>query len=310
MTRRFEARPRNAPRILCIGSITQDHVYRLDTPLEIGTKHRARSIGDVGGGIAANAAVAISRLGGLASLAGAVGTDDLGDHVLEELRNERIDVERVERLLATSTPESIVIVEPSGARTIVASATIDLSVVDPPLLHDVGFAAVMVDARWPDATRHALELARTAGIPGVVDVDRLPTDLDILTAASHLVFSEAALTELAGTTDLEAGLRHAAERFTGHISVTSGERGVKWLEDGAVRHLPAFDVDAVDTTGAGDVFHGAFALALAEGSTEYDAFRFAAATAAVKCSRLGARSGIPRRSDVEEFLAVRPPTPS
>ena len=168
----------------------------------------------------------------------------------------------------------------------------------------------MVDARWPDATRQALELAQTAGIPGVVDVDRLPTDPDLLTTASHLVFSEAALIELTGTTDLDAGLRQAAGRFGGHISVTSGERGVKWLEDGSVHHLPAFEVDAVDTTGAGDVFHGAFALALAEGSTERDAFEFGAATAAVKCSRLGARSGIPRRSDVEEFLSVRRSTPS
>ena len=160
MTRRFEARPRNAPRILCIGSITQDHVYRLETPLVVGTKHRAKSIGDVGGGIAANAAVAISRLGGLASLAGAVGADPLGDHVLEELRNERIDVDRVVRLLATATPESIVIVEPTGARTIVASATIDLNEVEPPVFHDVGFAAVMVDARWPDATRSTRSTSR------------------------------------------------------------------------------------------------------------------------------------------------------
>lgn len=310
MIRRFEARPRNAPRILCIGSITQDHVYRLETSFVVGAKHRARSTSDVGGGIAANAAVAISRLGGHASLAGAIGTDPLGDHVLDELRNERVDVERVLRLLATATPESIVIVEPSGARTIVASATIDLSEVDPPLLHDIGFAAVLVDARWPDATRAALELAQTAGIPSVVDVDRLPTDPDLLTAASHLVFSEAALIELSGSDDLAAGLRHAAGRFAGHLSVTSGERGITWLDDGEIRHQPAFAVEAVDTTGAGDVFHGAFALALAEGATEDNAFRFASATAAVKCSRPGARAGIPGRADVDEFLAVRQPTPS
>jgi sulfofructose kinase len=291
--------------VLCIGSITQDHVYRLDTPLVIGEKHRARSTSDVGGGIAANAAVAISRLGGHASLAGAVGTDPLGDAVLDELRDERIDVERVLRLLATATPESIVIVEPTGARTIIARATIELTEVDAPLLHDVGFAAVLVDARWPDATRAALELAQSAEIPSVVDVDRLPQDVDMLAPATHLVFSEAALIELTGSDDHGLALGRAAERFPGRVSVTAGDRGVTWLDDGTVTHLDAFEVDAVDTTGAGDVFHGAFALALAEGDDDSDAFRFASATAALKCSRPGARAGIPNRADVEEFLSLR-----
>ena len=104
MVRRFPARPRNAPRILCAGSITYDHVYTLPSALEVGGKQRATSICDIGGGLAANAAVAISRLGGRATLLGAVGADAVGEVVLDELRAERVDVDGIRRLAAAATP--------------------------------------------------------------------------------------------------------------------------------------------------------------------------------------------------------------
>jgi sulfofructose kinase len=90
------------------------------------------------------------------------------------------------------------------------------------------------------------------------------------------------------------------------VSVTQGEHGVTWMDDGELHHLDAFTVDAVDTTGAGDVFHGAFTLALAEGMAEAAAFRFASGAAAVKCARPGARAGIPDRVAVDDFLRARP----
>jgi sulfofructose kinase len=310
MVRRFEARPRHARRVLCVGSITQDHIYRLESPLVVGSKHRTAPKDDIGGGVAANAAVTISRLGGRATLLGAIGADPVGDVVLEELRTERVEVEHVRRFGSQPTPESIVIVEPGGERTIIADSTIDLARLPAPTLPTVKFDAVLVDARWLAATQSALEMARRAGIPGVVDVDRLPADTELLEAASHLVFSESALLEFTGSDELGAGLHHVARTTKAHLSVTAGERGVWWLDDGTVRHLDAFEVDTIDTTGAGDVFHGACALALAEGANEADAFKFASATAALKCSRPGARAGIPNRSDVERLLAVTPPAPS
>ena len=287
---------------MCAGSITYDHVFTLPAPLSVGQKQRATSLWDIGGGLAANAAVAISRLGGRATLLGVVGADAVGEVVVEELRNERVDVEGIRRLTTLATPESIVIVQPDGARTIVTHAGIDLDRVAPPTLPGGEFNAVLVDARWPDATRAALEMAQQTHIPGVVDVDRLPDDRTLLDHASHLVFSESAMLELSATDDLADGLRSVAADTGAEVSVTLGERGVMWLEGGDLRHLDAFDVDAVDTTGAGDVFHGAFTLALAQQMTEFDAFRFASATAALKCSRPGARAGIPDRTDVDDFL--------
>ncbi len=311
MVRRFPARPRNAPRVLCAGSITYDHVFTVPAPLAVGRKQRATSLWDIGGGLAANAAVTISRLGGRATLLGVVGADAVGEVVVEELRNERVDVEGIRRLTTLTTPESIVIVQPDGARTIVTHAGIGLDRVDPPTLPAGAFDAVLVDARWPDATRAALDMAQQAQIPGVVDVDRLPADRSLLDNASHLVFSENAMLELCATDDLAddlaAGLRSVAGATGARVSVTLGERGVTWLDGDDLRHLDAFPVEAVDTTGAGDVFHGAFTLALAQQTTEGDAFRFASATAALKCSRPGARAGIPDRAEVDDYLRSQAP---
>lgn len=292
--------------VLLVGQATLDHLYDVDEFSRTGHKTPARSHRTVGGGVAANAAVAVARLGGDARFVGRVGDDPAGDQVVAGLRDEGVDVDHVERRIGGSTPISAVIVAADGARTIVNHTPRDLFAGEPPSLPVDGVDAVLVDARWPAGTEAALESARRIGVPGIVDVDAVPTDPErrcaVLTGASHLVFSADALRDLTGTTDPADGLRRAAARTDARLSVTCGEDGVVWLDDGEIRSMPAFAVDAVDTTGAGDVFHGAFALALAEGKSDGDALRFAAATAALKCSRPGARAGIPTRQDVDDLL--------
>ena len=123
-------------------------------------------------------------------------------------------------------------------------------------------------------------------------------------AASHVIFSERGLEAWCGRTsvkDLHRVLEHGAVM----AAVTRGAAGVDWLEAATPAkelHCPAFPVVAVDTLGAGDVFHGAYTLAVAEGRFIGDAIRFAAAAAAVKCSRPGGRSGAPNRAEVESLL--------
>jgi sulfofructose kinase len=119
------------------------------------------------------------------------------------------------------------------------------------------------------------------------------------------VFSEPGLACFSGAGDIEGGLRRALALGARLAAVTQGERGVCWIEAGqpkGLRQLPAFAVPVVDTLAAGDVFHGAFALELARGKVPADALRFAAAAAAIKCSRPGGRSGSPSRDEVERFL--------
>jgi sulfofructose kinase len=140
----------------------------------------------------------------------------------------------------------------------------------------------------------------------VLDGDK-PTRLTdaLLTTATHIVFSADGLRATAGTDDLAVALERAAARTDSFVGVTNGPNEMLWRADGVLHRMPAFRVDAVDTLAAGDVFHGAFALALAEGSPVAAAMRSAAATAAIKCTRFGGGVGAPARAEVHQFLLDR-----
>lgn len=300
----------DAPVVACAGIATLDHVVRVDSlPIDDG-KYSATGYLAIGGGVAANAAVTVARLGGAATFIGCVGDDAAGDQVLEEFAALSIATDSVQRIANRPTPTSVALIDRDGKRALVNHLAPDFfDRADPSSARVVDHAAaVLVDCRWPVGAVRALEAARCLGIPAVVDVDR-PIDADpgtdtgrILTVATHLVFSLDALLATTREADVPAALAAAARRSDAWIAVTDGERGVSWLEGDDVRHLAAFRVRAVDTLAAGDVFHGAFVLALALGCTERDAVRFASAAAAVKCTRPGGRAGIPDRAMVDALL--------
>jgi sulfofructose kinase len=108
-----------------------------------------------------------------------------------------------------------------------------------------------------------------------------------------------------GLEDLAAALKRLAEHVSSFVAVTDGPDGVAWLEDGTLRHMPAFKVQAIDSLAAGDAFHGAFTLGLAEGRDLADVLRFASATAALKCTHFGGAAGAPRRAEVDAFLKLQ-----
>jgi sugar/nucleoside kinase (ribokinase family) len=139
----------------------------------------------------------------------------------------------------------------------------------------------------------------------VVDADRLMSLREgLLQVSSHIIFSAEALHATAGESDDVASLRKIAELTSAFLGVTCGAKGITWLGDqGQPRHMPAFPVHTVDTLGAGDAFHGAFTLAIAEGQPIEQAMRFAAATAALKCTRFGGAFASPQRIEVDALLA-------
>ena len=126
----------------------------------------------------------------------------------------------------------------------------------------------------------------------------------LLDASSHLVFSNEPLQETAGVADDVEALKRVAKLTNAFLAVTRGPRGTIWLDENqAIQETPAFPVDAVDSLGAGDVFHGAFALALTEKQKRRQALRFASAAAALKCTRFGGAFAAPQRIEVEELLS-------
>jgi sulfofructose kinase len=173
-----------------------------------------------------------------------------------------------------------------------------------PLSLKQGTGAVLGDTRWAGGAMHVFGLARAAGIPAVLDADRKPSKPEVLERATHIAFSEQGLAEQTGINEPETALRS----FGAHqswLAVTCGARGVLVWHGGQLTYVPAFPVKVVDTLGAGDVWHGAFALALAEGQDELSAVTFANATSAIKCTRFGGRKGAPTRYEVEQFLGAR-----
>lgn len=293
-------------RIACLGGAVVDLVYGLDELPGRDGKVRARSYFETGGGMAANAAVAINRLGGSASWWGRVGDDDIGSKVLDGLRREGVAVTDVRIIPGVVSSHSLVLTDRAGNRAIVLYRS-DALDPDPswlPLEAVASVDAVLADNRWIEGSVAILTAAREAGKFGVLDADSGADSrtIEAVRSATHTVFSEPGLAELFETSDPDEGLRRAGE-LAPFVAVTLGASGVRWRgPDHRIGHMPAFEVDAVETVGAGDVFHGCFAHALAEGRHEVEAIRFASAAAAIKCSAEGGRSSFPSLSAVERFM--------
>jgi sugar/nucleoside kinase (ribokinase family) len=297
-----------APRILCIGIPVRDLVFQVaDVPAR-GSKANATSLSEICGGNALNAAIAIARLGGRASLAGPMGDarESSSCFILDRMAQEGVDTRHIVRMPGLATPVSAIMIDAAGERTLTIYRDPGLWTVQLPgadeLLADC--QAVLVESRCAAFCADLCTETRRRGIPVIAGVDHAMALNDrLLTTASHLLFASALVQETAGLTEDGAALKALRRLTPAFLASTRGPRGAMWLNAaGALQDMPAFSVQAVDTLGAGDVFHGAFALALTEGSNIRDALRFAAAAAALKCTRPGGGLGAPQRIEVEGFL--------
>lgn len=293
-------------RVMCVGHAVQDFVFSLERLPAGGGKFRASAFASVGGGPAATAAATIARLGGEAVLVARVGADEVGTLIASELEAYGVDCRHLRRFDGCRSSLSAVMLDAAGERMIVnhldASLPCGAGWLPDPRAERAG--AVLADTRWPEGARRALQMAREAGVPGVLDADHpVPADAALLEAASHVAFSEPGLADVAGPGDAAAALARVSRDLPGWCCVTVGARGTLVAREGRIEHQPAFEVMVLDTLGAGDVWHGAFALALAEGAEEASACRFAAAAAAVKVQRRGGRAGVPNRTETLAMLA-------
>ncbi|WP_207538118.1 PfkB family carbohydrate kinase [Sabulicella rubraurantiaca] len=293
------------PRVICLGSAVTDHVFRVDEVPTAPAKARAGDYRSTIGGMAANAAIAVARLGGRAALWGRLGDDPNGAAAREALEAEGVDVSALRLFPGARSPVSAVIVDRFGERVTLGWRGENLPT-DPsslPLDSLAEAQALHCDPRWPEAAAQALDAAGEHGIPSVLDGERGETRIlrDLAPRATHAVFSAPGLGNYApGLRPAEALRRAVGEGRTILAAVTRGEKPTLWLLRGedTLREMPVFPVQASNTTGAGDVFHGALALALAEGQEPEAALRFASAAGALR-----ARDGeTPHRPALEEML--------
>jgi len=294
--------------IYCLGGIVSDTVYCVDEIPARATKVFASESFRTVGGIAGNAARSIRKLGAQARLLGVVGDDEDGRWMLDALVKEGVGINEVKRARGTSTRAAIALAR-DGERTILAFSGVGLTL-SANEVRGVDFGAgdaVLADWRWPEAADCVLREFREAGKPAVLDADVGASTVSgrLVEAASHVIFSREGLEQFTREVDVDVGpaLKWAARCTAAVVGVTDGANGCYLLDRSTseIIRIPAPRVAAVDTVGAGDVFHGAFTLALAAGASDRTASRYAAYAAASKVRGLGLSSLQSHREVVDQM---------
>ncbi|TVQ35788.1 MAG: ribokinase [Spirochaetaceae bacterium] len=265
------------------------------------------------GGKGANQAVALARLGARVRMIGRVGEDPFGVEYRDVLRRASIDDSGVESVAGTSTGVAVIEVDSSGENHIVyvpgANGTVDKACIDSnrPLIVQSEFALLQLEIPI-ETTEYALRTARDCRCATILDpapAQKLAPSLiglvDYLTPNA----GEAELLTGIAVTDT-AGARAAAEALqqqgAGTVIIKAGSLGSFVLRGGDFDHVPAFSVDAVDTTAAGDAFNAGLAVALGRGDSMTAALRYANAVGALSCRAAGAQSAMPTAAAVQHFI--------
>jgi sulfofructose kinase len=288
--------------LLCVGHASYDLIFTVPHHPSADEKTQADEFQSCGGGPAANAAVMAARLGYRAAFAGYLGADAYGEQHLQEFIQEGVDIRWVARG-DNPTPLSAILVKPDGTRALVnykgatiplAADALDFSAILPKV--------ILFDGHEPHLSMPLAEQARQAGTPTVLDAGSLHVGTQALAGkVAHLVASEKFATQWLGQHDEWEALARLAE-LAPTVVITLGERGLIWRKGDESGALRAFPTRAVDATGAGDAFHGAYAAGLAVGMAWPELLRYASAAGALCCQALGARAGLPSAAALKDFL--------
>ena len=294
-----------------LGENSLDHLCVLEHWPVPGEKSELRDYEARSGGQVASALLGCARLGLRVGYIGAVGVDDAAVTALDPLSRAGVDLSGVRRISGARTRTATILVRASdGERTVLARRDPRLRLQPARLeAREIERARVLhIDASDPDAATWAARTARRAGIPVVLDADRLWPNPDRLLAVTDFpVVSRQLAEEWGGTGDPADGLVKLAGCGATLSVVTCGEAGAIAQREGRRVDSPAFQVEAQDTTGAGDAFHAGFIWGLLQGFPAERVLRVANAVAGLTCTALGAQDGLPRQEELEAFLAHREP---
>ncbi|MBS1230623.1 MAG: sugar kinase, ribokinase [Proteobacteria bacterium] len=295
-------------RLIAVGAICNTSIYRVDHVPSLPAKLLATAMTQVVDGMALSAAYAFVKLGGSAKIWARVGDDELAASMRHSLAVEGLDTNGLHTVPGTLTSQATVIVDQRGDRLVVPfhDPRVDKSAGWLPVDELAQADFVHCDTRWVEGAEAALKAARARHVPCMIDGDVAPLEVlqRLIPLATHAVFSDAGLLIYSGCSDVTAALIKVGSTHGGHVGASCGAKGYFWFENGQVRHVKAPVIKVVDTLSAGDVFHGAFALALLEGCDIENAARFACVAASLKCTRFGGRLGCPTRAEVDSLVAT------
>ena len=295
--------------MLGVGANSVDYVYRLpaspraDSPT---AKMRISSHSLQCGGQMATALSACASMGLRTAYLGAIGDDHNGSRVRDELQRRGIDLTHCVVRKGVNQFAVIAVEEKTGERIVLWDRD-DALLLTPSEVSAKAVASarlVHVDDVDQEAAILAATLARDAGVPATSDIDRVTDRTGALVeAVSVPIFAEHVPPAITGEDDPERALRKLRRRHSGMLCITLGPRGSVMLDGDQMIHEPAIQVNAVDTTGAGDVFRAAFIHALLRGERARDILRFANATAALSCMRRGAIASVPTLEEANAAMA-------
>lgn len=297
--------------VLVVGSVNADVVVSVPVLPTPGRTVTGGTLERHGGGKGGNQAVAAARLGARVGLIAAVGDDPIGAEAVTELEREGVDVSRIARAASTPTGVALIVVDASGENQIAvasgANQALDATMVAEALdgidLVPDGVCLLGFEVR-DEAIEVAAAWASTRGHRIIVDpAPARPLSEVLITHGPILKPNAGEALQLSGESSPDAAAVSLGRLTGSPVVVTMGERGVVLAEGQLVETIPAFEATAVDTTGAGDTFSGALAVGLSESRPFAEAVQRAQAAAAISTRAVGARTGMPTRAELDDFLA-------
>ncbi|MDH4100478.1 MAG: PfkB family carbohydrate kinase [Nitrospirota bacterium] len=297
-----------APRVAGLGQCSIDHIALVDRYPAANTKKEVLDWCIEGGGPVATALVTLSRLGVSTSFIGQASDDLAGAMIRERLFAEGVNIDHlVVRPGSTSQTAFITVERLSGTRTICwarpGGDPLNPAEIDADTIRQADF--LLLDGLMIEASLHAAGIAREAKVPVMLDAGRLRDGmLDLIPLCDYVVGSEEFSLDLRGG-DHRWALKTILEMGAKVATITLGAKGSYTQTRDTMFHQAAFEVEAVDTTGAGDVFHGAYIYGLLNNWDIARTVQFASAVAALKCTGLGGRKAIPALDKAMEFMESR-----
>lgn len=276
------------------------HFPTLDEKLEV------EQFSFQGGGPVPTALVTLARLGAKTSYIGIIGDDDNGKFLLKQFEQEGIDISAVIVDKNSITNQAFIWIDKgSGEKTVVLNEN-SISALSPneiSIKHVTSTRYLLIDGRETEATLAAINWAKEAGVEVVLDAGSPRKKMEqILKLVEYPIVSKNFCHFYLKAGSYEEGLEKLLKTGAKSAVITCGANGCYGADNSEIIYQPAFDVKVVDTTGAGDVFHGAFIFGLLQNWSLTENLKFAAASAALKCNQIGGRVGIPSLKEVKKFL--------
>ncbi len=289
-----------------LGQCSLDYLALIDKYPDVDTKKEVLEWYEQGGGPVATALVALSRLGIACRFYGIIGDDYAGDMIRKSLIEEGVDVAGLIKIEGILSQVAFIVIEKDTAKRTIfwrrhsGEALCSEEIIDN-LLDGSDF--LLLDGLMKEPSIYAAEKARALNIPVMLDAGSArPGLLEIAQLSDYVVASEGFSKGNGWVHTPEALQKEKDKLGIKVLTITMGELGSITISDDLVIEMPAFKVEAIDTTGAGDVFHGGYIYGLLQGWSLGETIKFATALAAMKCMSIGGRTGIPRLSEVMKFL--------